>query len=281
MVDCEQNLFYEDSRHSNMTKKMTTWWGNFTLEENQRRFWQVGPLSLSIERLPQEWRLATEICETSEDVKIALEDHTRSAKNDLPFKRFVFQKSDSLVNLIPILADRAQVSRAETPFYLPAGESVIIYVSSPVWIRIEAGEQRIKLDEIPTLRQSDTWYGPNTCEGELCYFSPMFCRTQLAELTMRPYRIISPVVVHNNDKQALLLERLSLPLPYLSVYADNQSNLWTEEIIVKNEPNSIHSVRHGKGAPHVAPYAKLISAPRLSPKALNFVNLFYNLLREK
>lgn len=266
-----------------MTNKSTVWWGTYHLEENQNRYWEIGPLLLGIERLAQEWRIG---CKTGNDpdksdIKVAMEENPNAAKCDLEFKRYVFHKIGTEITFTPIMADRPQVSLAATPFYLPAGEQVTIYVSSPAWIRIEAGSQhKIVLDEIPTVRQSDTWYGPNTREGELCYFSPMFCRTHLKDLPIRSHRIISPIVVHNHAPAALLLDRLSLPLPYLSVYADSNGSLWSEEIIVTHDLNRKHSVKQGKGAPDIAPKATLISAPRLQSKSINFLNLFHSLLAE-
>ena len=117
-------------------------------------------------------------------------------------------------------------------------------------------------------------------EGELCYSSSTFCRTNLEELPLRPHRVISPIIIYNNAKHPLLLERLSLPLPYLSVYADENLGLWTEEIILKNEPHGKHSVRHGKGAPSIAPNATLVGQPRLHLKSTNLITLFYSLLAE-
>src|SRR5439155_1571474 len=112
------------------------------------------------------------------------------------------------------------------------------------------------------LRLSDTWYGPNTREGELCYSSKTFCRTHLADLPLRPHRVLTPVSIQNNAKDPLLLEQLSLPLPYLSTYVDENGSLWTEEITVVNEPHHKHNVHQEKGAPKIAGNAKLVSAAR-------------------
>ncbi|MDR3479024.1 MAG: DUF432 domain-containing protein [Gammaproteobacteria bacterium] len=265
-----------------MNNNATAWWGTFQFQEKQALFWEIGPLLLGIERFSEEWRIASNSSESREkmDIKVAMTDIAKFLRDNLQFRRHVFKHTDASITLTPMLADRPQVTRAEVPFYLPPGEQVTIYVSSPVWVHIEANDNKVAIDEIPTLRLSDTWYGPNTREGELCYSSSTFCRTNLNELTVRPHRIISPVIIQNNAKHPLLLDRVSLPMPYLSVFADENNNLWTEEIIVKNEPHHKHTVRHGKGAPSIAPLATLIGPPRLNLKTSNLITLFYSLLTE-
>lgn len=265
-----------------MTNKATAWWGTFQLAENETRYWEIGPLTLGIERQAGEWHIASNSSDSREknDIHVAMESIPHFLKEKLQFKRHVFQQTDEYITLTPMLADRPQVTRAEVPFSLPANEQVTIYVSSPAWIHVEANNSKTPLEEIPTLRLSDTWYGPNTREGELCYSSSTFCRTNLKELTLRPHRVISPVVIQNSTKHPLLLDRLSLPMPYLSVYADENNLLWTEEIFVKNEPHNKHTVRHSKGAPSIAPNAHLVGPPRQYLKATNLITLFYSLLAE-
>jgi hypothetical protein len=265
-----------------LKKISTKWWGTFELEENQARFWEIGCLLLGLERQQHEWRIASNSSDdiTKSDILVAAEDCPGFDKNDLEFRRFIFQRTDSKITLTPIIADRSQVSHAEIPFYLAPDQHVTIYVSSPIWVRITVGAHASILDDIPTLRQSDTWHGPNTREGELCYSSRMFCRTNLNDLPLRANRVLTPVKIFNHDKHSLLIEQLSIPLPFLSVYVDNNGSFWTEEIIVRNEPNHGHTVKQGRGAPPIAAEATLLSTPRLTLKPNNFINLFYSLLTE-
>ncbi len=264
-----------------MKKQEAAWWGTFKLEEQNARFWEIGPMLLGIERLAKEWRLASYSSEDLEKntIKIAQEDCPDFPKDKLQFRRYVFHHTDPTIILTPTLADRSQVSRAETSFSIPPDEHITIYVSSPVWVRIETGSG-ILLDEIPSIRQSDTWHGPNTREGELCYSSRTFCRTNIEELPIRQHRVLTPVVIHNHHYTPLLIEQLSLPLSHLSIFADENGGLWTEEIVIKNELHNNHIVKQSKGAPHMAKNAILISKPRFPLKPMNFISLFYSLLTE-
>jgi hypothetical protein len=266
-----------------MKKNHLKWWGTFTLQENESRFWEIGALLLGIERRKQEWRIASNSSNDQEkfNIQVALEKSPSFSKDELEFRRFVFSRTSPAVTLTPMLADRSQVSRAEIPFYISTNEHATIYVSSPVWVKIEVGSENTQLDDIPTLRLSDTWHGPNTRDGELCYSSRTFCRTNLDEVTLRGNRVLTPIIIYNHSHQPLLIEQLSIPLPFLSVFVEPSSGtLWTEEIVIRNEPHHKHHVKQGKGAPHIAPSASLVSAPRLALKQNNFMNLFYSLLAE-
>lgn len=265
-----------------MKKKSTVWWGTFKLDENQIRFWEVGSLLLGIERLTHEWRIASDSKNDPElsDIKVNVEECPEFSKDNLHFSRFVFNKTKPTITLTPTVADRPQVSHAEKPFYIPPNEHITIYVSSPAWVRIETNDPSTLLGDVPTVRQSDTWYGPNTREGELCYASRTFCRTNFEEIPIRPNRVISPVIIYNHENAPLLIDHLSLPLPFLSVYVDENGNLWTEEIVIKNELHHKHVIKQGKGAPHIAPTSKLISPPRMPLKPHNLITMFYSLLTE-
>jgi hypothetical protein len=265
-----------------MKKQAIIWWGTFNFQESQPRFWEIGALQLGIERQPREWRIASSSGEDLEknSIQVGADKPAGTFEKLQDFKRFMFHQTSSTITLTPILADRAQVSHADTPFYLPPNQEATIYVSSPVWVRIESGNPKTTLLEVPVIRQSDTWHGPNTLEGELCYASRTFCRTDLENLPVRSHRVMTPVIIYNYSKSPLLIEQLSLPLPYLSIYVDGTGGLWTEELVIKNEINYKHTVKQGKGAPHIAKDATLISAPRQSLKSLNFISLFYSLLSE-
>ena len=116
------------------------------------------------------------------------------------------------IALTPALADRPVVARPEKPFCLPAGAEAVVYVSSPLWVVLSTA-QDLKLAEIPIVRPSDTWLGPSTREGELCYASRTFLRLSLDNLPRRPHRATSMVRILNHADTALPLRALKLPAP--------------------------------------------------------------------
>lgn len=241
------------------------WWGKYRLNLGQHAFWQIGPLRLDIQRFQQEirvshdedgvwtedsgpWRFESEPGETREL------EHT---------DRFIFSSTRDELELLPALADRPVVSRPVTPLALPAGEETTLYISTPLWLQLRpAGSDKVFFD-IPIQRPSDTWFGHSTREGELCYASRTLARLRLEEVQARPHRAITPLVIINRSETPLVFERLNLPAPFLSIFADGNGTLWTEPVTMKQEEDEeTASLEVGRHAPAQAPGARLIASPR-------------------
>ena len=100
---------------------------------------------------------------------------------------------------------------------------------------IEANKENQLLQEIPIHRPSDTWFGSSTIEGELCYASKTQGRLSLEEVPFRPHRATVPVLIVNKDETILSLERLNLPVGYLSLFSSPQGQLWTQDVTITRE----------------------------------------------
>ncbi len=162
-----------------------SWWGNFKLEYNQSRLWTIGPLRFIVRCLAGEWQVGNEKIDANSENH----DHWHIEVTDLLPEtltnnaRYVFHQNPRLLTITPLLADRPIISRPVIPFYLTAGEEVTVYVSTPLWLKLSVGASSKKvLEEIAIQRPSDTWFGPSTREGELCYASSTHCRLNLDEL---------------------------------------------------------------------------------------------------
>ncbi len=219
------------------SKQNSNWWGNFQLEMGQMGFWQIGPSSFSIHRLEQEWRIAyTEGTDPFSDelvVNVPLpsdEDDTATS-----LRRYMFQSTHSDLTLTPVLVDRSVVVRPTTPFSIREGQEVILYITTPFWVRVEVEGMQFPLRDIPTIRLSDTWFGSDTLSGELCYAGKLAGRLSLEDVQKLPYRVISPLRVRNRSLKPLLIERVKLPLQYLSIYNSKDNLLWTQTVILTKE----------------------------------------------
>ena len=239
------------------------WWGQWSLPIGHQVRWSLGPLTLWIQHLRHEWRLAWR---NEEDV-FAYEVAEQSPPEDLidqpNLQRYCFGQDIETVELKPSLADRPVVSKPEKPLYIASGEDVALYLSFPLWIRIEAGPSVRLLKELPTLRLSDTWFGPSTQEGGLCYASRNFGRVTLTEQLQRPHRILTAVRLSNHAPDPWCIERINVPFPNLSIYQDKAGVLWTEAITLERRALESHfEVVVGRGPPPEAREAQAISPAR-------------------
>lgn len=256
------------------------WWGNFAFEIGQTCYWQLGQCLICIERTPQMWRIA--YCywdKDSEQIKIAVDKIPGVAQESFTFSRFSFQNTNANITLTPILGNRPQVARPEFPFYIAAFENVTLYISTPPWIKIETGNPPIHLLEFPILRLSDTWFGENTQTGELCYASRTRCRMNLSNTELLLHRVTSSIIIHNRSSENLLVQRIKIPLPSLSIYASKDYFLWTEDVIIENSSATGGMLTElSKTAPQIAEPAELISGPRLIEKPGGFRSIFAEIL---
>lgn len=242
------------------------WWGEFNLEEDVTALWELGPLRLSVRRSPREWRLTYEQVEVSGDEESRWSHQIveeRVAQEYATIERYVFQSTDSTLQLLPALADRPVVSRPIVPFTVPAREEATIFVSTPLWAHTQTGSGSRTLQYIPIRRPSDTWFGSSTLEGELCYASRTYGRLNLSEIPLLPYRAITRVLIRNRAGSALLVERLNLPVPFLSLFATAEGRLWTEAVtMVRDRDSSQADVRIQKSPPAEATETLKVASPR-------------------
>jgi hypothetical protein len=178
-------------------------------------------------------------------------------------ERYMFRATGEAIHLLPMLADRPIVSRPITPIHLPSGEEVTLFVSSPVWVGVAVDGGKKRLLALPIIRPSDTWFGPNTFDGELCYDSRTRGLLSADEVVLRIHRAITPVLIYNRADSDLMLERISIPVPLLSLYGDQQGQLWTEAVtLLREEDNEMAALKIGHGAPNQAGKCELFTEPR-------------------
>ncbi len=254
------------------------WWGGFSMPQNQTGYWQIGPLNLYIRRVRQEWHVASEclrdVLDRTLDVSFNAEFPNRP---DLVFSRFAFRETTKNLSILPQLSDRAVVIRPEAPLYIPAGEEVTLFVSLPVWIRIEAGNPAKFLQELPIYRPSDTWFGPSTREGDLCYASRTSARLNVNDVPFRPHRAVASVVIRNAAEDPLFVERLNVTAQHLSLFATPDGYLWTQGMILEREEDGeAVQVHFEKTAPAVAKDAVLLSGPRIDSEDNLLTRAFHN-----
>jgi hypothetical protein len=241
------------------------WFGQFELPENTTGHWQIGPYRLWLQRNPNEIKVASFHGDDPHETRVRVDI---PAENDDPLpevevRRFGFDRSVRAVTIAPALADRAVVVSPQEPLHLPPRERVTLYISTPIWVQVSVEDARAPLVDEPTLRPTDTWFGPSTMKGELCYATKTAARLTRENLPVRPYRVVSEVDIRNRSNGTLTVEHLRIPFVHLSVYVASTGDLWTEPVTFDHvEEENMASVRLGSGPPAEAAGAVQIAGPR-------------------
>lgn len=256
-----------------MDSASTTWWSPRRFDVGEARRWRVGPSTWIAERRAHEWRIvhatgddpiedALEIATPVRDADPIAEDSVRASA-----RRFAFATSPPELVLRPRLADRDVVVRPADPLIVPAGESALLFVSTPLWIAVATVDPPHALFEAPCFQPSDTWFGPSTVDGELCYASRTTGRLDLADVPVRPHRAITPVRIRNEAKDPLPLERLKVPVAILPLLAGPRG-LWTPRVsLTRAEGADRADVQVAPGPPSEAGAVTRIAEPRRRPDA--------------
>jgi hypothetical protein len=236
------------------------WWTPCDVPVGSRLDGTLGSLELNLGHDTDEWLLDC-VLVSEEDIQPKARLNVRKGLPETIAERFVHAGQSDRVQLSPMLADRPVVIRPRQPIFLLSEQTVTLYLSTPVWLKIQVGEPAVLLKEFPVQRLSDTWFGPSTREGELCYAGRTHARHNPSELPKRPHRAITPLTIMNKASTPLPLEKFSLPVPMLALYGDVDGLLWTQAVTLTREGQTdLASVQidsrppqYGKGLTRLAP----------------------------
>lgn len=260
-------------------KGRSAWWGEYDLEVDETVQWTIGPLDLWLRRGHAEWRLSHEREQDGAQDDWAFVRSAPPPQDSVQTQRFALSSTSPKVVLAPRAADRPVVVRPNNPFRVLPGQRTRIFISSPLWVEIAVGEGPTILAELPTKRLSDTWLGASTREGELCYALKTSARTDLAEMPHAAYRLLTPVVIENRASEALLVERVSLPVPFLSVYGRVAGEAWSEEVAMLNSAGGeLTELEVHEGPPAEADDSEAIGRPRQTADRGHLFRAFGSLL---
>ncbi len=242
-----------------------TGFGTFELEVDSAKIWAIGPFTLWAFRAANEWRIATrresEASKETSAVENPAPGENPPANSEL--HRYGYSTSPAEISLLPLLADRPVVFSAESPLLIPSREEMTLYVSTPAWMEVAIGDPPVTVMEQPLQRPTDTWFGPNTMGGELCYAVRTKARLRLENLPVRPHRVFSMVHIVNRAETNLSFARVKIPVPQMSVYGASDGQLWTEKVTLeRDQDEGDATVRLGSGPPPQAADATLIHGPR-------------------
>ena len=239
------------------------WWGKYHFSAPGSLTLRIGALSIAIRRDPMEWGLTYE--------RVALEDPSLDHSWEVlegdvgpgQSARFVMEQTGDTLNLTPALADRSIVTSPQIPLHLPPEEKTVLFVGSPLWLRMTPEGAVAAWPEIPIKRPTDTWFGGSTLDGDLCYAVQTQAVLNPEHLILSARRAITPVLIHNHTADLFQVERLKIPVEHLCLYADPKGGLWTEQIVVTNSGDAdLAQIKIDPGAPDRAGEASLLSPAR-------------------
>ncbi len=219
-------------------RKHSSFWGDFEIKSDAIRYWRLASLELWIQRSAREWRIAYRHEENEGDDDPRPNEKAESMPDN--FSRFAFKQTAATLRILPALARLPLVANLENPFFLAPRNEVYLHVSSPIWLQIQTVDPKVPLLDLPTLRLNDTWFGPNTLEGDLCLAAKKFAYLDLENVTWPPHRALTSACIRNNSERVLAIEKIRLPLPNLQLFQDGEKRFWTESI--RFEMESEHEI---------------------------------------
>ncbi len=267
----------------------SSWWGRHTIEPNRSDLWQLGPMRVWIQHSTHEWRVAWHHDGDLLDSTVRSVPGSRgeSPPQDAQLVHCVFGSSareDLLFS--PALPDRSLISRPVTPLFVLPNERVTLYVVSPLWLRIEMpatpSQPQKLIQEIPTYRLSDTWFGPMSTMGELCYANTSPAYMDLKEVPLRLHCAISSVSIRNSGSDSLRLDRIKIPLPRLSLFFSPRTGFWTDSFsFERREDAEMASLKlEGQPPPEASP-SQFVAGPRQSASEIKVIRAFSALFKER
>lgn len=272
--------------------RTNNWWGRHTVRASTTSFWQIGPLRLWVENAGHVWQISSlqnrDWLEPNIRVtpELSLSDSAAQPPSEARTISCVFgEATASEISITPLLGDRSFVTRLRAPLQIMANETVELYIVTPLWLRIKLvhdGRAMREMQELALFRPSDTWFGPVSHEGELCYSSQAPAYFSLSNVPLRLHCAITAVSIRNSDSDALNVDRFTIPLPRLSIFYSPTTGFWTDRIsLERNDDREMAAVQLDHRPPTDAQATQFVGAPRISPESNNAIRAFSTFFKDR
>ena len=244
-----------------------SWWGTFESGAGVTRRCNVGPLVVWFECLDNGMVLAWENLPKSQEERypapsvVAAEPPGPLLERE-DVERFAFRGVEAPLVLAPSLADRPVITSPRKPLSILPQTEVTIFASSPLWLRAHVGAHPVFDRAVD--QPSDTWFGPATHRGELCYATKAFCRLRLEDIQTPLHRAVTAITVNNRADTPIHVNRMKLPAPNLALYAEPSGRLWTDDVTFDrtDEDEGFASLQIAHRAPRHAASPARVADPR-------------------
>lgn len=248
------------------------WWGPQDFKLGQTHTWRLGSLYVRITRNLSEWQLEYHRphhqSEFIQDWEVL--DVDTAFSQPCVLQRFLFAHTHNNLSLYPRLADRSIIVKPINPIFIPAGHQGTLFVSTPLWLAGLLEDSHTPLFDLPINRPKDSWFGPDTLRGELCYATPVEGRTDLNQLIPRAFRAITPVHFHNASNTVMKMDRMNIPVTALPLFYDAETGrIWTSQIdVILDAADKPPRIRIDNNTPPQAGQVTYIQPPRQAENSL-------------
>lgn len=256
------------------------WWGKFQFAINDSMYWRIGERSIIVKRSQREWTIWNK--QTDAELKMPIKVGKTSSDEQLlddDCSRYILAATNEVLEIEPSLADRAMIVKPAIPLIVSPNEQIEMFVSTPLWLTVLIPSKDKPIADIPFWRPSDSWFGPSTQTGDLCYSKYTDAKLDESLLELRAYRATTKVMLTNELEEPLVLERLNLPVPALKLYVDKSNRFWSDEVSI------LQTEEHGKSVSRVKHFAPknstgllLVSESRELSKKSSFLSSIKSLV---
>lgn len=250
-------------------------------DAGEARHWRLGGLDLFVRCMHDGWLVQSVVGHSEAEVErpdilaAAIDWQPDNSATDV-IRYYTGEDSSEVLRLTPLLPDRPVVARPIEPFAIAPGQCASLFVGVPLWLELVTGDEA-HLVAHPSARLADTWFGPSTRSGELCYASITSCRTSVEQMLPSSWRAVTPLVLENQGTDVWGLDRVALPVPLLPLFRAEGGRYWTSELTaVRERSGEVDAVRAGHNAP-AGIRGPAVAAPRQSDRS-SWLGRFYGKL---
>jgi hypothetical protein len=145
------------------------------------------------------------------------------------------------------------------------GEEISLFVAVPLWVSVYAGGPAPLL-EVPALRLRQTWHGPSTVSGTLCWAAPAPARLREEALPSGAHLAHVEVRLVNRASTSLLVDRVTLPMVHLPLWWYPERGLLASDLLVERNADGETASLRLADAPPTAGATFVVAARQPGPR---------------